>query len=252
MNDRTPPRYSILAVLVVLVATGHSAATVLTFDIFTDPAKTTRIANNSILNVMYGDNVSDFDPAEPVGAHYVRYGSGGGITPNVSVAYWFYVRATGGIDGEGSSTTWGSTTQYGGMDNVVYARNGTTYYSQIEFIPEPGYSVRINSLDYGGWLTDQPGLTLKIVANANGPDARLLWQAGPDGGVTFPGTYASVTPMTLGRPGEKISLIWGGSNLAAIDNLSFSQFLPEPATAALLALGLGACCTRRARSAQRG
>lgn len=242
-----------LSLFVGVFAIGHSAtATVLTFDFFSNSDKTIRAINNQPVHQAYGDRVSDFDPADAIATDlYVAYGSAGGPTPNVTVEYWWYRKSDGTTNGMGGANRWDFG--YGGMEYVAFGSNNTAHLSQITFVPDPGYTVQINSFDYARWTTATmfyTGLTLKIVANANTPDERLLWQAGPDETITFPAPFQTASPMVFGRPGETVSILWGMSANVALDNISFTQHLPEPATSLMLVPGIAMLARgrRRARS----
>ena len=145
---------SVTFLLVILAVTNICQATMLTFDQFVDPAKTIRVANNNQLpNQAYGDNVSDFSPAGPVNGQYVNYGSDGGLTPNVAVEYRWYLPSDGS-GGLGGSLMFNFG--YGPLEYVAYAAaGGSPWLSEIRFIPEADYSVRINSFDYAGFNTNR-------------------------------------------------------------------------------------------------
>ena len=227
-----------LAVVFAVIAVCSTAqASILTFDQFTDAAKTTRIANNLLANQFYGDNITDFSPTSPVGGQYVNYGSGGGLTPNISVAYRWYdtLQPTNpNPDNNGPGGVFGWNTGYGGLLYVVFSDpdtlNRMRWLSEIQFTPEPGYQVRINSFDFAGYLGEQGGQTLKIVADANSIGAQTLWSAAADGNVVFPATAATLSPTITGAPGQTLSILWGFSDRSGLDNISFSQVrtVPEP------------------------
>src|SRR5262245_43537828 len=71
-------------------AVATASATSLTFDIYTNAAKTITPSGSPYMPQSYGDNVTDFDPAglftAPFGggSFYGRYGTNGGYTPGVT------------------------------------------------------------------------------------------------------------------------------------------------------------------------
>jgi hypothetical protein len=242
MKKRIAPPLCIAITLACCFA-ANASASVLTFDQFTDSARTTRIPNNLLMNQAYGDNITDFSPATPVGGNYVDYGSGGGLTPNIKVAYRWYdtLQPTNpNLNNNGPGGVFGWNTQYGGLTYVIFSDpdtlNQMRWLSEVQFTPEPGYSVRINSLDYAGFQTNQPGQTLKILGDANSLGAQLLWSAGADGTVNFPATAATLTPAITGAPGQTLSILWGFSDRGGLDNISFSQVVvPEPTSGIMFA-----------------
>lgn len=239
-----------LTLALACLVSGQAPASILTFDQFTDPDKTVRIPNDLLANQSYGDNIDDFSPTAPVGGQYVNYGAGGGLTPNIKVAYRWYdtLQPTNpNPNNNGPGGVFGWNTQYGGLLYVIYSNPDTLdrkrWLSEVQFTPEPGFSVRINSLDYAGFQTAQPEQTLKILADANSASPQQLWSAGADGTVIFPATAATLSPAITGAPGQTVSILWGFSDRSGLDNISFSQVraVPEPATVTIAALTLGWC-----------
>jgi hypothetical protein len=253
-----PITRSTLAAGLLLGCTAAADATVLTFDVFTDPAKTT-FAQNNVINQGYGDNVTDFDPAGPVNGKYVRYGSGGGATPNVAVSYryWYIPDPTDpnpGVNGETNGYLWNE--DYGDLTNVIYD-NFANWLTEVRFTAAPGYQVTLESFDIAAWPstvnnTSLAGMTVKAVTDANSPGSVTLWSAGPDGAVLVRGDVAGVdvhdhyTPNVTVQSGTTLSLLYGDHGNLGIDNIRFSQSLiPEPASLALLAGAMVVSASRR-------
>jgi hypothetical protein len=221
-----------IAVVAALVAIPASGS-VLTFDQFTDAAKTIRVpvgSTGSPPNQFYGDNITDFSPSGPVGGRYVNNGSAGGYTPNIAVAYRWYDTldpTNPNPDNNGPGGSFGWTTGYGGLLHVIFSDadtlNRDRWLSEVQFTPDPGYQVTLSSFDFAGYLGAQAGQTLKIVADANSPGAQVLWSAGPDGAVTFPALAETLYPLITGAPGQTLSILWGFSDRSGLDNIQFSQ-----------------------------
>src|SRR5262245_21918767 len=79
-----------VAALMLALGAIPASPSVLTFDQFIDAAKTVRVPNSAAPNQAYGDNITDFSPAGAVGGRFVNYGSAGGLTPDIQVAYRWY------------------------------------------------------------------------------------------------------------------------------------------------------------------
>jgi hypothetical protein len=209
----------------------------LTFDIFTDAGKTSRLPNTTFIPQSYGDNVSDFNPS------FYTYGSAGGFTPHIGVAYR-YIHDTqptnpgAFYNGESNGLIW--DTLYGDLQYIVYNAYGSEWFEEIRFSSTIEYRVTLNSFDIAGWpQINYGGQTLKIVQDANSPDAKILWSAGPDGAVTVTGsgpTHDSYTPNITVADGHTLSLIYGKSANIGVDNIVFSESIPEPSGMALASL----------------
>jgi hypothetical protein len=200
-------------------------ATVLTFDINGE-------TNQEMIPLAYGDHVGSGGAGDNVN---FMYGSGGGSTANIGVDYWTNDTSDNPYDHE--LKFW--NTGYGDLTNVAYM-SVTGGYGQIEFIPDAGYSVTINSCDFGDWLEDETGLLQVVDANKN-----VLWSnsnfLAPHAG------HASYAPdITSSGP---ISIEWANSWNMGIDNVSFSESAaPEPASLLALCAGaIGLVSARRRR-----
>ena len=206
----------------VLSNTAH--ATTLTFDI-------DGLGLQQMIPLAYGDHVGGGGAGDNPLFHY---GSGGGATSHIGIDYWTNDTADNPYDHE--LKFW--TTGYGDLTNVAYM-SVTGGYGHLELIPDPGYSVTINSFDFGDWLLDESGPLQIVDANKN-----VLWS---DSSFTAPHTgHSSFLPdITSSGP---IAIEWAHSWNMGIDNVSFSETpAPEPASMAALAFGALALVRSRRR-----
>jgi hypothetical protein len=204
---------------------------------------------------------------------------GTGATPNIAL-YW----GGGGTGGTGWDWEFHSATTFqhvealhagGAWDatnppttNAVvqlqdYRPNGAL---ELQFLPAAGYGVKINSFDIGnatdqtsGTFADGPyGFVIDLIRDL---DSAIVWThttplwdvevAGPPRtireesvAVNYTGAIGQSYTMTFTRYGEGP----GGMNIyrTGMDNLSFSQVVPEPTSLALMALcGLGLLARNR-------
>jgi len=206
----------------LLSAAAH--ATTLTFDI-------NGLTAGEMIPLAYGDHVGSGGAGDNPD---FSYGSGGGDTSNIGIDYWTNDTADNPYDHE--LKFW--TTGYGDLTNVAYM-SVTGGYGHLEFDPDPGYSVTINSFDFGDWLEDESGSLNIVDANKN-----VLWSY--PGFVAPHAGHASFSPdITSSGP---IAIEWSASWNMGIDNVSFSETpAPEPASMAALALGALALIRSRRR-----
>lgn len=237
-----------LSLPVAMFFANPARATVLTFDQFTDSAKTTYRANGLFTTDEYGDNVSDFDPAgvQPGGV-YFRYGSAGGYTPNVSVDYRWIEKANHANSGIPEFLMW--DTSYGDLSHVVYRGNGamTTWAGIMLFTPAAGYQVTLESFDIAGYLADLSGYDYAVFRDFGTGSETSLWTDSS----TAPGTgHLTLSPNITVQAGHTLALYINGDGSLGIDNVQFSESLiPEPASLALLIAG-GVLAVSRRRRAQ--
>ena len=227
-------------------------ATSLTFDIYTNAAKTMTMANGAFVPQTYGDNVTDFDPSGAFGSFYYRYGTNSGYTPSVTAEYRFYKYSdpTNPSNQEnGPPNGYFYNTGFGDLTNVIYNSYFNTWMLEVRLIPT-NY-VKLASFDIAGFGGNFGGQTLKIVQNANSPTARTLWSAGPDFSVLVHGgaTHDHYDPNVGVDVGSTLSLImgYGGSGKVGLDNITFTE-VPEPSSLTLLSIGLGALMLRPRRA----
>lgn len=171
---------------------------------------------------------------------------GNGWTPNIVVAYDTltpaFVPASRGLG------TWGGG--YGNLDTVAFPNippaDFGNYLGAWWFTPDPGYVVRINSFDMGGFsFTDQESQPIYIRTSSG----QVLWDGsghveGNNGHSTFSPNVAS---------SETLYIIFGDNWNVGIDNINFDQAaVPEPSSIAIasallatMALGIARNRVRR-------
>lgn len=239
---------------------GPAQATVLTFARNLSGAVP---ANNSDLEIPYGSNVT---ASNVIGAT----DGGEGFTPNIALAW----APTGGTVAQapdidvleyhsaGTFTGAGFTVPVLQLDVDLSNHAVLPEHPTVDFIPEPGWAVRIHELQIGN-ATDQtagetphpwtisilelPGLT---PTSSSHTTAAL-----------GAGSLETATFNFTGNPGVSYRMVFDDGDLSCttsachnprtgIDNLRFSQVrIPEPATAMLAAMcGLAALVIRGRRS----
>lgn len=209
-----------LLVVIISMWVEVAQATILTFD-------EVRLSNYDIIPQTYGDNT--------------------GTTPNITVEY-------GIIDSAGNPNPtkyikyW--DTGYGDLNHVAWAQCGYCL-GQITLIPEPGYSVTLNSFDLGGW-GDRPNQTIRIVYDDQTLDYSPFLVEGSltDGDGKGHSSFDNLGITSDGAIRIQFGNLSGGSGWIAVDNISFDQIanpiittelapVPQPEPASLLLLGFG-------------
>lgn len=230
---------------VIATLGGTANATVLTFDHFTDAAKTTYAANGTTILATYGDNVSDFDPAAPSGAFYFRYGSGGGTTPNITLGYRWITKADHTNSGTPEFQMWDPG--YGDLSHVVYRFNGApaTWAGIMLFTPAAGYQVTLESFDIAGFGSSQTEYDYAVFKDFGTEGESTLWSDTS----TAPGAgHLTLSPSITVQAGHTLALYFNADGNLGIDNVRFSESLiPEPASLALLIAATGVFTLRRER-----
>lgn len=186
----------VTALLVWAVLAGLAEATILTFD------------NLGNIPETYGDNVSAL--CDGVGC----YGKGNGFTPNITVEYRT-LTVGGGSGGTLFNALGLWPTNYGDLVNNAYPANPTST-GEISLVPEPGWSIRLNSFDLAGWpnrsYSNQP---LRILDE----DYNVLMELSP---FFVPGQgRATVTPNLT--HGGILRIQFGNNWNIGIDNINFDQ-----------------------------
>ena len=198
----------------------NAHATVLTFDGFGD---------NDSVPQSYGDRVVDFGTA---------YGSAGGITPNIVVAY---VPVTNNIP----LTNW--VGDYASLNNALSSIEFDTQ-GYVQLTPDPGYDVILNSFQVAAWADEAfPGSRIFVTQNSGGTLFDTgSFTFGPDVVETYPGSAL--------RSSSSLRIHVQDFGDLAIDNIAFSQVptIPEPQTYALWVAGLGIVGLIASRSRRRG
>ncbi len=150
-------------------------------------------------------------------------------------------------------STGGDWDQYANWDGRgdVYQLQGSTIANpgRVVFTPDAGFAATITSFDLDEWAGG--GATTVDWSISGGTSGTLASGTWDDYSVAD-GGRSTVTPNVTGANGEALTLSFGqtgGSGAyLALDNLTFDQVaIPEPASTALAALGLGAMAMRRRR-----
>jgi len=231
-----------VALGVFLVSAPDAYATVLTFDGCGSSATTAILltCNGGSINPNYGDRVSGTN--SDAGAFSLTdrtYGQAGeGFTPNVLTTI--------------SSSAVGWSTGYGLLTNVIFTSQPTGILT-VNFAADAGFFVRILSFDLGAFFpTGQSpqqyfGVNVSITNQGN---VELFNQT-----VNPETTTLNFNPNATSDIGGSLTLTLNNSQLefdaglqifdresVAIDNIRFDQgsnFVPEPSSVGLTALGAG-------------
>lgn len=217
-------------------AAQQASATVLTFANSAQPGNSENAGFGSNVNQLYGDNVTGTNTS--AAGPTFSYGSAGGFTPNVTVAY-----SSGGTPG----------------DELVYLNDGQGYgqgagalpaalYENVQndggsltvtFTAAPGFEVTLTSLDLAGYDVPYTLNSFEVTGGATPFSA-------PGQPVGFP----NKTTVNIDRTGSVLTLSYARSDTFSnigLSNVQFSQSaIPEPASLGLIALGgLGVLARRR-------
>lgn len=210
------------------------------------------LGNGSTIVSEYGDyvsgatqtNVSTVDFGAPPYWYNFSYGNNGeGYTPNVKVAKLIVT--------SNNTTATRSWTSAGNLSKVAYPATSTTaggkwYWT---FTADPGYLVNLISTDVVLFTSGPLATTLNVYSGDDPLSlGGLLYSSGSvnatNVGQTVPlsGTGSALTLEFNLPAGASLSGNW------AADNIVFSQrAVPEPATAVLSIVALGAIARRRTR-----
>jgi hypothetical protein len=234
--------FAIVPVSVGAFLVTPASATVLNFDI-------DNIVSGQQVSDNYGDRAAG-DGVPHADFHYGPLGASN-WTPNIELNYSARANAPGQAE-VFASLAWHNGA-YSSFE-VAYAPLNNEI-AEISFIPDPGYAVRINAFDLAAWS----GFAYQndLIRITDVTRTLTLWSPpddAPDPNPTSPGSTMigpateTLTPAYTGAPGDTIRLQFGYNWNVAIDNVSFDQIIPEPASAPLLA-GLATLLARRRRHA---
>jgi hypothetical protein len=226
-----------LTALVLASSPVRTQATVLTFDI-NDATDTSVITAESSLisgpHAAYGDNVSSATMS--AGSFTYHYGSLWGFTPDITVSY---------SAGTGAASTYyhGDPIEWPGADYLDSTAGGSSRLFYWTFTPASGKGVRINSFElfaysigsgsHAGTWTIYKDSTSGVVLDSG---AFSFAASAP----TLYGTPFVVNTAQLDYMGTlvlEVNHTTGGTGSFALDDLAFNQEIPEPAAAAMLAVG---------------
>ena len=242
------PRWFVLAVAAaacVCLAGSDARATVLTFDVYNDEARTS-YPNGGNVPVEYGDNVTDFSPAAPVGGKYVSYGSGGGTTANVTTHYEWAASANHASRGVPDMYLWNNL--YGDLTNVTYHGNGAppTWGGAITFTPSAGYAVGLDSFNVASYNGVQTTGQIQVWSDFGTPSEVKLFDTGA--GAIFPGTgHVPYTLNLVGPVDAPLTLFAITSGNTGLDDIQFREVIPEPAAASIAGLAALTILPKRPR-----
>lgn len=252
---KTPREINVVVIVACLLIgqTATGSATTLTFDIYTNAAKTAipPLGDLDIHSLQYyGDSVTDNSPATAFGpsSYYFNYGADGGYTPNIQVDYYEYNLVTGESYGEAFNVPQRFyDLGFGDLTNVLYSWNGAGYpwALEIRFTPLNGKSVVLNSFDMASYYSGTSVTNLAIYKSL--PVLGLvapLWDAGSFASPANT-THTNFTPNVKIDGGDTLSLIFmpaAGNNInqsgyQGLDNIIFSETIPEPTALWLLTMG---------------
>lgn len=164
------------------------------------------------------------------------YGAEGGFTPNVTVAY----RANNSSGTFPGLSTW--TTGYGNLTNTVWTGGFSSENPNNGFVTltaDAGFQVSLQSFRTALWSTGPANYTDISVRDGLGNVLYSTNAANPVGGNVLHDFTSS--PLTA----QQLEIKFGQGWWIALDDVTFSQAVPEPGTMLVLGAGLVALARRR-------
>jgi hypothetical protein len=222
-----------LALTLATAAANPAHATILTFD------DDLPVSNGELIDENYGDQV-----VSTTMAGNLLYSVGSeDFTPNVVVDY-----------GPSNANPALSTTGYGNLTNVLFPNAARLGILELTFTADPGHHVQLMSWDMAALtnaFVSKPTINSVKVLDAANSNAELLSLTNVSIAKNAHTPFDfSANPFTS----RKLTLRFDSANLGlkakdiAIDNVTFGQIpVPEPASIAMLALGIGCGLYRRRR-----
>ncbi len=166
--------------------------------------------------------------------------------PNISLLWHGTAEAAHTDEGFETYTNWDGRTAVIQLDSRLEEEDAVGVQFTIAFTPDAGFGVRLDSFDLDAWAgSGGMHMSWAVTGSSSGVMAAGDWmrEAGRD----------TINLNLEGVIGETLTLTFvhlaGDPAYVAMDNLAFDQLVPEPASAALVAAGLGAMAMRRRRSA---
>lgn len=164
------------------------------------------------------------------------YGAEGGFTPNVTVAY----RAQNPSGTFPGLSVW--TSGYGDLQNTVWSGGASSHVPNdgyVTLMADAGFQVSLLSFRTALWSTGPAQYTDISVRDGLGNVLYSTNAANPVGGNVLHDFTSS--PLTA----QQLEIKFGQGWWIALDDVTYSQAVPEPGTMLVLGAGLVALARRR-------
>lgn len=204
-----------------------ASATRLTFD---QTSGAVISANSTYQAPIYGDRVTS-----TVMGNF-SYGGDFGFTPNVAIEYWV-INPFGTFPG---NSTWSSG--YGDLVNTVWSGGSSSQNPNdgyVKLTADAGFKVNLHSFKTALWSTGPANYTSIEVRDENNTLLYSSTDPNPVGGHVLHDFTAS--PLM----GQSLTIKYGQGWWITLDDVTFSQVVPEPGSFALLGIGLPMLLRRR-------
>jgi len=226
-----PLRMGALLALLVQLPGPSSASTILTFDVSGGATNFQAVPED------YGDRVTGTPQA---GHAYLLPDDGLGPTPNVVADY--------GTPGE-LPALW--TNGYGDLANVYYNDQDGDTTLTLTLTADPGIHAVLQGFDLASYSA--AGQTLPGFSVLDGGGATLFAQGPTPVAGSSNGGHVHIDLVSEGIAANVVALVIDLTGLGTvsdnigIDNVAFSQVVPEPGTGLLMSLGVLALAAFRTR-----